>query len=335
MDDILTLSRRADGRTLWQLCDMVETSHLGLEIRPLPGKGLGVIVTRSASFARGERILCEEPLIAWCSSPDPSGTVDWKSLESQVEAKNLAHAFYSLCDKFSDSGNGVAKTARGIWNSNSFPMEDVMADGLAAATDGVHRSAVYRLCSRINHSCRPNCFAAWNALLGRQTLHALREIGQGEELTVAYVGGAEAGVRARRRQMLAERYHFGCACEACSLTGDALALSERRQSRIHDIHARLPSAPADLVQLVDELVALSRQEGIPLIWAKAGLIFAVVRLKQAGDDAAAAERAAIGAACARLTLGEDSSVYRKLAGLATTAPPLGGAVPTRTVGAQE
>ena len=87
------------------------------------------------------------------------------------------------------------------------------------------------------------------------------------------------------------------------------------------------------MQLVDELVALSRQEGIPLIWAKAGLIFAVVRLKQAGDDAAAAERAAIGAACARLTLGEDSSVYRKLAGL--TAPPLGGAVPNRTVGAQQ
>ena len=108
MDDILTLSRRADGRTLWQLCDMAETSHLGLEIQPLPGKGLGIIVTRSASFALGERILCEEPLIAWCSSPDPSGTVDWKSLESQVEAKNLAHAFYSLCDKFSDSGNGVA-----------------------------------------------------------------------------------------------------------------------------------------------------------------------------------------------------------------------------------
>ena len=54
----------------------------------------------------------------------------------------------------------------------------------------------------------------------------------------------------------------------------------------------------------------------------------MVRLKQAGDDAAAAERAAIGAACARLTLGEDSSVYRKLAGLATTAPP--SAAPSQT-----
>ena len=216
--ELLTLSRRADGRTLWQLCEKVETSHLGFEVRPLPGKGLGVIVTRIASFARGERILCEEPLIAWRSSPSQNGTHDWNSLESQVEADARRDDFYSLCDKFSDSGNGLAKTARGIWNSNSFPMEDIMADGLAAAKDGVHRSAVYRLCSRINHSCRPNCFAAWNALLGRQTLHALREIGQGEELTVAYVGGAEAGVRASRRQMLADKYHFDCSCEACSLT---------------------------------------------------------------------------------------------------------------------
>ena len=218
MDDLLTLSRRADGRTLWQLCDKVETSHLGFEVRPLLGRGLGVIVTRVASFARGERILCEEPLTAWRSSPGPSGTHDWSSLESQVEADARRDDFYSLCDKFSDPGNGRAKTARGIWNSNSFPMEDIMADGLAAGKDGVHRSAVYRLCSRINHSCRPNCFAAWNALLGRQTLHALRDIGQGEELTVAYVGGAEAGVRASRRQMLADKYHFDCACEACSLT---------------------------------------------------------------------------------------------------------------------
>ena len=283
MEDLVWLSRRADGRTLWQLCEKVETSHLGFEVRPLPGKGLGVIVTRIASFARGERILCEEPLIAWRSSPGPSGTHDWNSLESQVEADTRRDDFYSLCDKFSDSGNGLAKTARGIWNSNSFPMEDIIADGLAAAKDGVHRSAVYRLCSRINHSCRPNCFAAWNALLGRQTLHALRDIGQGEELTVAYVGGAEAGVRASRRQMLADKYHFDCACEACSLKvvtatlnsrllpptppllssplldyprlslatryylptqGDALAHSERRQSRMHGIHAQLPSAPA-------------------------------------------------------------------------------------------
>lgn len=50
----------------------------------------------------------------------------------------------------------------------------------------------------------------------------------------------------------------------------------------------------------------------------------MVQLKHAGDDDAAAERAAIGAACARLTLGEDSSVFRKLDGLATTALPSRG-----------
>ena len=60
----------------------------------------------------------------------------------------------------------------------------------------------------------------------------------------------------------------------------------------------------------------------------------MVQLKHAGDDAAAAERAAIGAACARLTLGEDSSVFRKLDGLATTALPGRGRLPEHEVGSK-
>lgn len=35
----------------------------------------------------------------------------------------------------------------------------------------------------------PNCFAAWSATLGAQTLHALSDVASGEELCVAYVRG--------------------------------------------------------------------------------------------------------------------------------------------------
>ncbi len=37
-------------------------------------------------------------------------------------------------------------------------------------------------CARINHSCRPKCYAAWDPSRGRQTVHALRPIKSGEEL---------------------------------------------------------------------------------------------------------------------------------------------------------
>ena len=35
------------------------------------------------------------------------------------------------------------KTAAGIWNTNSFKVEDVMADGRAEEKDGIHRAALF------------------------------------------------------------------------------------------------------------------------------------------------------------------------------------------------
>ena len=52
------------------------------------------------------------------------------------------------------------------------------------ATDS-QSSAVFADNCRLNHSCLPNAHLAWNARLGRQTLHALRDIELGEEVTVS------------------------------------------------------------------------------------------------------------------------------------------------------
>ena len=315
IDQLVALRRLGDGRTQWELLDPFETASLGLDIRALPGKGLGVVVIRPGGFQRGSRILCEAPLVAWQSSPGSSGTHDWSALSAVVDtlSEPRRRDFYGLCDKHADHGEG--KTAQGIWNSNSFPTEDIIGDGLAAATDGVVRSAVYRMCSRINHTCRPNCFAGWSAALGKQTVHALRDIAQGEELSVAYVGGAEAGVRASRRMLLRNKYGFECSCDACRLEGPALACSEARQARIHEIHGILARSPANLVELVAEHARLMREEGLPLIWGRAGVILALVELKNRAELRAAAELAAVGADCALVALGEDSSVFRRFDGL--------------------
>ena len=73
----------------------------------------------------------------------------------------------------------------------------------------------------------------------------------GEEVTVAYVGGAEAGIRAARQTILLDKYQFACSCDACSLHGGALEASEARQSRLQAIHRSLPSSPETLVELSD------------------------------------------------------------------------------------
>jgi predicted nicotinamide N-methyase len=319
--DLVALRRRADGRTAWVLHELVDASELGLRITPIAGKGLGVVAERQ--FASGERVLAEAPLFAWASTANSSGAHDWEALQCRVDELDDEswRDFTALCDKL----QARSKDARSIWNSNSFPMEDVMADGHAAARDGVVRSGVYRICSRINHACRPNCFAAWSTALGRQTVHALRNIARGEELSVAYVGGAEAGPRACRQRLLSDKYHFACTCAACSLTGDALQQSEERQRRIHEIHGLLLRSPSDLAALVREHVSLMRAEGLPPVWGKAGIILAIVQLKTDGDIAAAGEMAATGADIAKRALGTDSSSYVRFAALAKA---FAAAVPT-------
>ena len=292
----------------------LDGSTLGIEVRALPGKGLGVIAGRA--FRSGERIFAELPLVAWESSPRPSGGHDWGELEALVASlsEESQRDFYDLFDKHAEGGG--AATAQGIWNSNSHPTVDIFADGRSAATDGVRRSAVFRLCSRFNHACRPSSYAAWNAGLGRLTVHALRDIARGEEITIAYVGGAEAGTREQRQAILRDKYRFECDCKACCLTGEALERSEARQRRMAEIHAALLRPPSGLAALVEELLELMRAEQLPLVWAKAGLFLAIVQLKGSGHLAAVAQMAARGAAASLQALGDDSSVYRKFASLA-------------------
>ena len=166
------------------------------------------------------------------------------------------------------------------------------------------------------HRCRPNCHHAWHSTLKRQTVHALRDIAAGEEITVAYVGGAELGVRESRRAKLLRQYHFACGCEACRLEGTELARSEVRQRRIAEIQSALPTWPEDLPSLVDELLQLLADEGMPTVWGASGMLLAVVRCQQRGDLASAAAWARRGADCALVALGEDSSLHCKFESLA-------------------
>lgn len=147
--DLLSLRQLSDGRTTWEFLRPVATQHLGIKVQQLNGKGFGVLALKS--FRRGERILSETPLVSWESSAT-GGSHCWRELDALVDAlgEEARYAFYGLCDKH--YRNGAGKTAQGIWNSNSYPTEDILGDGRAKANDGVVRSACYAINCRINHS---------------------------------------------------------------------------------------------------------------------------------------------------------------------------------------
>ena len=60
-------------------------------------------------------------------------------------------------------------------------------------------SAVFEQASHINHSCRPNAITAWNEDTRMLTVHALRTIPKGTEITISYVPDGILTVRAPSR----------------------------------------------------------------------------------------------------------------------------------------
>lgn len=73
-------------------------------------------------------------------------------------------------------------------------------------------AAVFLNTSRFNHSCVPNATYTWNAGIGKETIHAMRDVKEGEEVTISYVDG-EHDKRLRAWEL--RHYGFERGCEAC------------------------------------------------------------------------------------------------------------------------
>ena len=295
----LVLAWGVDGRSAWRFS--VESA--GLQIRQADGaKGFGVFALHAVPA--GERLLAERPLLEWSKERGEQQSELAAAVASLAPASR--DAFWSLCQ---NAEHGKRKVVYGIWLSNALPTEDEPAT-----------AAVFRVGSRINHSCRPNAHFTWNARLKKMTLHALSAINPGGEVLIQYLGGGDGQQRADRRAELLRDFGFECGCELCSLRGAALAESERRQSAIFELGERISAAPCptNLVEIVVVRLALMQGEGmVPMVWDTMGA--AMSYLLCTGDERSAAQWAARAASCAALALGRDSVEFEtftsRLAGL--------------------
>ncbi len=207
-------------------------------LKTIPIKGIGGFAARD--FRRGECILAESPLLAW--TLQPGQPVSHAALQSRVDAlpPQDREAFYALCQ---NAEHGDAKHAYGIWLSNAFPTDGTNAGRRRAphAEVGLRSAAVFRYYCRLNHACSPNVHGAWNAGRQRQTMYALRDIKQGEELCVSYLGRSDQ-TRHERSTELYESFGFVCACATCTRTGEALRRSDERRSRMQALRTEIQSA---------------------------------------------------------------------------------------------
>ena len=116
----------------------------------------------------------------------------------------------------------------GIFATNGIPCGTDCSSGRVADREGV-----FVISARINHSCTPNVNGEWIDWVQQIEQRAARDIVKGEELCRAYIDVLK--LREDRQKELMEKYWFKCKCVACSLTGDALAASDRRRQTIRNL----------------------------------------------------------------------------------------------------
>jgi len=235
-------------------------------VEDVPKKGKGLIASRN--IPKGTRIICERPVITAERIPTNLEQL-LTSIEQQVNTLNNAQKeeFLSLsnvhpCNNFTEMCFGIVRT-------NGLSM------GLDPANVGIFITA-----SRINHACDPNALKFYNENLGQLTIHASKDISEGEEITVPYMMTYRD--RRRRQAILQETFNFLCSCQLCCLPPNLSKVSDRRLDRISDIErimtkggvAALLSSPRRMLQYANEQVRLLSKpsldtEGLALAYCKA------------------------------------------------------------------
>lgn len=226
----------------------VATSKLYI-LMALPGKGKGLIAVQDIS--KGTRILSDKPLFRIERFGSALPVIE-KAIVSKLDllSQDDRRTFLSLHNNTPDASYPLAS----IVKTNALPL------GTDALEGGLFPEA-----SRINHACVPNCQHTWNDNLGEETIHAVRRISKGEEITISY---ADTGTFESRRRHLKKAFGFDCTCELCSLPETARAVSNHRQSEIKRLDeligdgSRLISNPDRCLEDVHILLTLLEAENI-------------------------------------------------------------------------
>lgn len=221
-------------------------------LQEVPGKGRGLVATRKIS--KGTRILSEEPIIRVPEAALASQTL-LESIHEQVDALTLdqRRAFLSLHNIYVDD---AASQYLGIIRTNALPFGDNVEEG------GIFLDACL-----LNHACDNNAQKSWNENIKRHTVHALRDIEKGEEITIYYLGVLNS--RKTRRETLERKFAFTCSCRLCSLPLDQSQESDRRLNEIvkldglisRDGLTGIVSTPLHTLRYIDLQIRLYNEHG--------------------------------------------------------------------------
>lgn len=205
-------------------------------------KGSGLFATRA--IKAGTRLIAELPLLivppgatskdlathfSTLTPAQHAAYTDLASREDLIPRGVKTHIRKTLAAKYSPPGLEAAVR-------DSFKMHAIYyTNNVQMDTNGRYGNGVFRDYSRINHSCRRNVYNSFNPTLGKETIHALRDIKAGEEILASYVA-LNVVLRDQRREALRENWGFECECEVC---GEETGVGEGRRERLAEIEQGL------------------------------------------------------------------------------------------------
>ncbi|KAK3317590.1 hypothetical protein B0T19DRAFT_446548 [Cercophora scortea] len=207
------------------------------QITILPTKGRALIA--QTAIPKGTRILSERPLFT-LSAHDPRDIITAIASALQSLPKPDQQGFLTLSNAHRiDTG---LHPFLGTFITNSLPCDRDLYRGDPQRRPAPDTTGIFPTISLLNHSCVPNTVYAFNPRTRFGTVHALRAIPVGEELTMTYV--PEDAARADRRDRLQGSFNFICACAACELPPAQLGASDARRTQIDVLRSSIENNPA-------------------------------------------------------------------------------------------
>lgn len=135
---------------------------------------------------------------------------------------------------------------------------------------------IFPIVSRLNHSCTPNVQHSYNATIGREVVHAIRDIQKDEEIVTSYVPLQRPA--STRDEDLAKKWGFECKCDICS--GSDRAKSDIRRQRLYEIDQGF----AFLDKPIDQRIYMTafvhgmvpKTESMALLWAEESVVLLTI-----------------------------------------------------------
>ena len=154
-----------------------------------------------------------------------------KSPSNRTEEDN--YIFDSLAPRLRSTCEAWRVAAR--FQTHRYALTNATEVERANIPEGVHVTGLFVQAGHLRHSCVPNCFCSWNVHTGRMTVHAVKNIAKGEELTTSCIGQqAFYYTRAERKIMLHKTANMTCACVACDASHPSSAEHETHRMQIHE-----------------------------------------------------------------------------------------------------